>query len=151
MLNQAAAQLPRTPFRSISIRTAFSEFPASRSQSSSSNPHVRYRSTLHSDKLARSRGGLHYGSPDLRLIKHEQQLRAVNDVRQEGRLADLRYGCEIKRAARRKRTLRASASFFCFAAAANGSKEPVLAFCGNAANGCNFTRILTMTDLRQSY
>jgi hypothetical protein len=58
----------------------------------------------------------------------------------EGRRAAVRCKCEIERAARRKRTLRASASFFGCANAANSSKEPSLPNFCNTANGCYHKR-----------
>ncbi len=54
------------------------------------------------------------------------RLRAVSDIRHQGRIADLRCMREIEREARRKRTLRASARLFCCANAANGGNEPDL-------------------------
>ena len=51
------------------------------------------------------------------------QIAAPCTFRREGRRADVRCKREIERNARRKRTLRASASFFRCANAANGGSE----------------------------
>ena len=52
----------------------------------------------------------------------------------EGRRADLRGKCEIERAVRRKRTLRASACFFSCVNAGNGGSEPNLTDAAVRAN-----------------
>jgi hypothetical protein len=81
-------------------------------------------------------GKLHCGATTL----CERQLWAGSGTLHDGRKVSIRRKCEVERAARRNRALRASTSFFCCANAAKVGRKPIVS---NAAQCINNRKLRT--------